>query len=91
MIGENNMCTNITNTDEFMVGDIVISLPNRKNIHRNGYEYAVRRFEVVEIDYENNTVTLFDLDNSKIFIWGFHIPIDKEIHTLLVLENEIPI
>ena len=26
-------------------------------------------------------------DNSKIFIWGFHIPIDKEIHTLLVLEN----
>ena len=65
------MCTNITNTDEFMVGDIVISLPNRKNIHRDGHD----------------TVTLFDLDNSKIFTWGFHIPIDKEIHTLLVLEN----
>lgn len=81
------MYTCINNTDEFMVGDIIISFPNNRNIHRDGYEYAIRRFEVVGIDYEKDVVILYDLDNGKTFTWDFHMLINKDTHNLFVVAN----
>ena len=77
----------INNTGELMTGDIVLSIPNKNNIYKTGKDYSVRRFGVEAIDYENNIILLFDLDNYEHFYWNRNIDILKKYHSLIVIIN----
>lgn len=77
----------INNTGELMTGDIVLSIPNKNNIYKTGKDYSVRRFGVEAIDYENNIILLFDLDNYEHFYWNRNIDILKKYHSLIVITN----
>lgn len=77
----------INNTGELMTGDIVLSVPNKNDIYKTGKDYSVRRFGVEAIDYENNIILLFDLDNYEHFYWNRNIDILKKYHSLIVITN----
>ena len=77
----------INNTGELIVGDIVLSIPNKHDIYKTGKNYSVRRFGVESINYENNTLLLFDLDNYEHFHWNRNINILKGYHSLIVMTN----
>lgn len=77
----------INNTGELIVGDIVLSIPNKHNIYKTGKNYSVRRFGVESIDYENDIVLLFDLDNYEHFHWNRNVDILKGYHSLIVVTN----
>ena len=77
----------INNTGELTVGDIVLSIPNKHDIYKTGKDYSVRRFGVESINYENNTLLLFDLDNYEHFHWNRNINILKGYHSLIVMTN----
>lgn len=77
----------INNTGELTVGDIVLSIPNKYNIYKTGKNYSVRRFGVESINYEDNTILLFDLDNYEHFHWNRNVDILKGYHSLIVVTN----
>lgn len=77
----------INNTGELTVGDIILSIPNKHNIYKTGKNYSVRRFGVESINYEDNTILLFDLDNYEHFHWNRNIDILKGYHSLIVVTN----
>ena len=77
----------INNTGALIVGDIVLSIPNKHDIYKTGKNYSVRRFGVEAINYEDNIVLLFDLDNYEHFYWNRNIDILKGYHSLIVVTN----
>lgn len=77
----------INNTGELTVGDIVLSIPNKHNIYKTDKNYSVRRFGVESINYEDNTILLFDLDNYEHFRWNRDVDILKGYHSLIVVTN----
>ena len=77
----------INNTGELMTGDIVLSVPNKNDIYKTGKDYSVRRFGVESINYEDNTILLFDLDNYEHFRWNRNVDILKGYHSLIVVTN----
>ena len=77
----------INNTGELTVGDIVLSIPNKHNIYKTGKNYSVRRFGVESINYEDNTILLFDLDNCEHFRWNRNVDILKGYHSLIIVTN----
>ena len=77
----------INNTGELMTGDIVLSIPNIKNICKVGNDYSVRRFGVEAINYETDVILLFDLDKCEHFYWNRNVDILKKYHSLVVMKN----
>ena len=77
----------INNTGELIVGDIVLSIQNKHDIYKTGKNYSVRRFGVESINYEDNTILLFDLDNYEHFHWNRNVDILKGYHSLIVVMN----
>ena len=80
-------CKSIKNTSEFVHGDVAIVLPSRNDIHKIGEEYRVHRFIAESIDYENDYVIMYDLDNMKHLKPNLDMDINSRMHTILVLKN----